>query len=75
MRVQRKTLSSLLKVTVDLQRPNFAKFFFPPTEFLKIGIYTHPIDLTSHQKLKTIHRPEAEILAHEVAKYEKVTVD
>ena len=43
--------------------------------FLKIGIYTHPIDLSCHQKLKKNHRPKAEILAHEVGKYEKVTVD
>ena len=42
---------------------------------LKIGIYTHPIDLSCHKNLKKIHRPEAEILAHEVGKYEKVTVD
>ena len=27
------------------------------------------------KNLKKIHRPEAEILAHEVGKYEKVTVD
>ena len=46
-------------------------FFFPPTEFLKIGINTHPIDL--FKNLKKIHRPEAEILAHKVGKYEKVT--
>ena len=26
--------------------------FFPPTAFLKIGIYTHPIDLSCHQKFE-----------------------
>ena len=25
---------------------------FPPTDFLKIGIYTHPIDLSCHQKFE-----------------------
>ena len=27
-------------------------FFFPPTEFLKIGVYTHPIDLSRHHKFE-----------------------
>ena len=50
--------------------------FFPTYRvFLKIGIYTHPIDLSRYQNLKKIHRPEAEIIAHEVGKYENVTVD
>ena len=31
----------------------------------------HLIDLGCHQKLEKIHRPKAEILAHEVGKYEK----
>ena len=26
--------------------------FFPPTDFLKIGICTHPIDLSCHQKFE-----------------------
>jgi len=26
--------------------------FFPPTEFFKIGTYTHPIDLSCHQKFE-----------------------
>ena len=39
------------------------------------GIYTHPIDLSCCQKFEKIHRPEAEILAHEIGKYEKVTVN
>ena len=43
--------------------------------FLKIGIYTHPIDLSCHQQFEKNHQPEAEILAHEVGKYEKVKVD
>ena len=53
----------------------FSNFFSHLQNFLKIGIYTHPIDLSCHQKLKKNHRPKAEILAHEVGKYEKVTVD
>jgi len=43
--------------------------------FLKIGIHTHPIDLNCHQKFEKINWPEAEILAHKVGKYEKVTDD
>ena len=43
--------------------------------FFKIGVYTHPIDLVVTKNLKKIHRPEAEILAHKVGEYEKVTDD
>ena len=35
----------------------------------------HPTDLSRHRKFEKIHRPEAEILAHKVGKYENVTVD
>ena len=63
----------------ERKKPTFRlllfKFCFPRTEFFKNGIYTHPIDLSCHQKFEKIHRPEAEILAREVGKYEKVTVD
>ena len=50
-------------------------FFSHLQNFLKIGTCTHPIDLSCHQKFEKIHRPEVEILAHEVGKYEKVTVN
>ena len=53
----------------------FLKFFPTHRIFKKIGIYTHPIDLSCHRNLKNIHRPKAEILVHEVEKYGKVTVD
>ena len=53
----------------------FFNIFSHLQNFLKIGIYTHAIDLSCHQKFEKIHRPEAEILAHGVGKYEKVTVD
>ena len=42
---------------------------------LKTYFYTHPIDLSCHQKFEKNSLPEAEILAHKVGKYEKVTVD
>ena len=35
----------------------------------------HPIGLSYHQKFENIHQPGAEILAHKVGKYEKITVD
>ena len=61
------------------EKPTFRllhfNFFSHLQNFLKIDIYTHPIDLSCHQKFEKIHRPEAEILAREVGKYEKVTVD
>ena len=47
--------------------------FFSRTEFL-IYIRIRWI-LVVTKNLKKIHRPEAEILAREVGKYEKVTVD
>ena len=50
--------------------------FFPPTEFFKKLVYIcSRLILVVTKNLKKIHRPEAEILAHEVGKYEKVTVD
>ena len=47
---------------------------------MKVKAYFSTIALLifSHlqtKNLKKIHRPEAEILAHKVGKYEKVTVD
>ena len=50
--------------------------FFPTNGTLKkIGIETHPIDLSCHQKFEKFHWPEAEILAHKIGNMEKVTVD
>jgi len=53
--------------------------FFPPTEFFK-NRYIYELTrirliLVVTKNLKKIHRPEAEILAHKVGKYEKVTDD
>ena len=57
----------------------FSNVFPTYRSFKKIGLYTHPMDLICDQKfeknLKKMHRPEPEILAHEVGKYEKVMVD
>ena len=50
--------------------------FFPPTEFFKNWyIYASRLILVVTKNLKTIHRTEAEILAHKVGKYEKVMDD
>ena len=50
--------------------------FFPPTEFFKKLVYIRiRLILVVTKNLKKIHRSEAKILAHEVGKYEKVTVD
>ena len=35
----------------------------------------HPTDLSRHRKFEKIHRPEAEMLAHEDGNMEKVMVD
>ena len=53
----------------------FLNFFSHLQNLLKISVYTHPIELSCHQKFEKIHRPEAEILAHKVGKYENVTVN
>ena len=55
----------------------FVNFFPHLQNFLKIGIDTHPIDLSCHQKFEknSLTGIEAKILVHEVGKYEKVTVD
>ena len=53
----------------------FSNFFPTYRIFLKIGIYMHQIDLSCHQKFEKNSLTEAEILAREVGKYEKVTVD
>ena len=50
--------------------------FFPPTEFFSNLVYIRiRLILVVTKTLIKIHRPKAEILAHEVGKYEKVTVD
>ena len=49
--------------------------FFPPTEFFKNWYIRIRLILVVTKNVKKIHRPEAEILAHEVGKYEKVAVD
>ena len=50
--------------------------FFPPIEFFKKLVYIRiRLILVVTKNLKKIHRPEAEISAHEVGKYENVTVD
>ena len=50
--------------------------FFPPTKFFfKLACIRIRLILVVTKNLKKIHRPEAEILAHEVGKYEKVKVD
>ena len=50
--------------------------FFPRTEFFKKLAYIRiRLILVVTKYLKKIHRPGAEILAHEVGKHEKVTVD
>ena len=50
--------------------------FFPPREFLKKLVYIRiRLILVVTKYLKKIHRPEAEILAYKVGKYEKVTHD
>ena len=50
--------------------------FFPPTEFfLKLVYIRIRLILVVTKNLKKNHRPEEEILAHEVGKYEKVIVD
>ena len=68
----------ILHVGQKKKTPNFRllllKFFSHLQNFLKIGIDTHPIDLSCHQKFEKIHRLEAKMLAHEVGK-EKVRVD
>ena len=44
--------------------------FFPPTESFKKLVYIRiRLILVVTENLKKIHRPEAEILAHEVGKY------
>ena len=50
-------------------------FFSYLQNFLKNDVYTHPFDLSCHQKFEKNRWPEAEILVHEVRKYEKVTID
>ena len=50
-------------------------FFSHLQNFLKIGVYTHLIDLSRHQKFEKTHQQEAEILAHKIGKYENVRVD
>jgi len=51
-----------------------ALIFFPPREFLKKLVYIRiRLILGVTKNLKKIHQPEAEILAHKVGKYEKVT--
>jgi len=50
--------------------------FVPPTEFLKKLVYIRiRLILVVTKNLKKIHRLEAEILAHKVGKFEKVTDD
>ena len=50
--------------------------FFPTYRlFYKLVYIRIRLILVVTRNLKKIHRPEAEILAHEVGKYEKVTVD
>ena len=46
--------------------------FFPPTEFLKNWFIRIRLILVVTKNLKKIHRPDAEILANKVGKYEKV---
>ena len=50
--------------------------FFPTYRISKKLVYIRiRLVLVLTKNLKKIHRPEAEILAHEIGKYEKVTVD
>ena len=50
--------------------------FFPTYRIFKKLVYIRiRLILVNTKNLKTIHRPEAEILAHKVGKYEKVTDD
>ena len=50
--------------------------FFPTYRiFLKLVYIRIRFILVVTKNLKKIHRPEAEILAHKVGKYEKVTDD
>ena len=50
--------------------------FFPTYRIFKKLVYIRiRLILVVTKKLKKIHRPEAEILAYEVGKHEKVTVD
>ena len=53
----------------------FSNFFPTYRIFLKLVYIRIRLILVVTKNLKKIHRPEAEILAHEVGKYEKVTVD
>ena len=48
--------------------------FFPTYKIFKKLVYIHIwLILVVTKNLKKIHRPELEILAHKVGKYEKVT--
>ena len=61
---------------VETYFSTIAFLFFPTYRISKKLVYIRiRLILVVTKKLKKIHRPEAEILAHEVGKYEKVTVD
>ena len=53
----------------------FLNFFPTYSIFLKKRYIPIRLILVVTKTLIKIHRPKAEILAHEVGKYEKVTVD
>ena len=74
--LNRSTRPKKLIISLKLRTTCFLNFFPTYKVYKKIGIDTHPIDLSCHQKLKKkIHRPVAEIVAHEVRNMEKVMVD
>ena len=52
-----------------------SNFFRTYRIFEKLVYIRIRLILVVTKNLKKIHRPEGEILAHEVGKYEKVTVD
>ena len=64
-----------MKVKTYFLTTAFFNFFSHLQNFLKIGIYTHRLILVVTKNLKKNYRLEAEILAHKVGKYEKVTDD